>query len=121
MFAPIEGNEKHYIRITNIKDNSYYDNPCVDIRGGGLIAYRSEKSETGIREEAYYITIRVYGKLMGFVLNELSIGDQIFVIGHTGIVKSNGYPTRVTIAEQIYKSDWVNYFSFGFKKDYGVD
>lgn len=123
MFTQFEGNERHYLKITDIRDNSYYDKPNVTLRGVGVIGYRSGTSDTGLREETYSITVRVFGKLMGYVLNELSIGDQVYLIGHSAMGKVNGYTIRITVAEQIYKSDWVNYFSFGYKTNdnYEVD
>lgn len=111
MFVQFEGNEKHFVRIKDITDNSRCDYPYVTLKCFGYMYSRGRRSATGIAKDSYTIIIRVYDELMGFVINELSIGDDIFVVGHSGMAKLNGYATRVTVAEQIYKSDWTNYFS----------
>lgn len=114
MFSHFEANEKHYVRIKEIDDNSYLDTPNVTLKCYGHIYSRSRRSETGVSRETYSIIVKVYSSfLMGFVLNELSEGETIMIIGHSAMTKvKGGFTTRVTVAEQIYKSEWEKYFDY---------
>ena len=49
---------------------------------------------------------------MGYVTNELVVGDKICVKGYSDTAYLGGkYPTRVTTAVEIYKADWFHYFN----------
>ena len=111
MYSQFEANERHYVRIKTLTDCSYLDKPYVTLSCYGYILSRDEGSTTGVRKESYTITVRVYGKLMGFVTSELREGDNVLIIGHTAMAKLKGYATTVAVAEQIYKADWEYYFN----------
>lgn len=112
MYSQFEANERHYVRIKEITDNSYMDNPNVTLKCVGY-SYSRRGLDNEIRREPYSITVRVYSYLMSYVLNELSIGDKVMIIGHSAMVRSpKGFGNRVTVAEQIYKSDWESYFPY---------
>lgn len=111
MYSQFEANERHYVRIKTLTDCSYQDFPYVTLGCYGYIFSRDEGSASGVAKDSYHITVRVYGKLMGFVTNELKEGDTVLIIGHSAMAKCNGYSTRVTVAEQIYKADWEHYFN----------
>lgn len=113
MYGLFEANEKHYVKILNIEDNTSWSTPCLTLRCRGYIYNRSRQAEKGIALDNYTITVRVKGNLIGYVLNELCEGDTVFIIGHTAMGKCNGYVKRITIAEQIYKSEWHYYFKIG--------
>ncbi len=104
-------NEVHNLIVREITDNSWQDNPYVTIKCTGYILKElgSDKTLDVVR---YPCTVRVYGYLMGYVTNELSIGDKICVKGYSDTAYLNSkYPTRVTTAIEIYKADWFHYFN----------
>lgn len=111
MYSQFESNERHFVKIKTLTDCSYLDNPYVTLGCYGYILSRDEGSPTGVTKDCYSITVRVYGELMGFVTSELREGDNVLIIGHSAMAKLNGYATRVTVAEQIYKADWEHYFN----------
>jgi len=114
MYPQFEANERHFIRIKEIIDCRYMDKPTIKIKGKGIIYARDRGYNSGIKKEEYNITIYAYNALVEYIINELSIGDHIFIIGHTGVRgTTNGYFVRVTIAEQIYKSEWHSYCNTG--------
>lgn len=102
-------NERHLVKIKDIIDNSYSDYPYVTLSCYGYRYSISKRSASGVTKDSYSIIVRVYDELMGYALNELSIGDTVLILGHSGTAKLNGFATRVTIAEQIYKADWEYY------------
>ena len=111
MFTPFGSNEFHYVKIKEIKDNSYYDTPRLVLTCTGGVSNPSKRSSTGLQKDTYKITVVVYGILMSFVQNELSIGDTIYIVGHTSQLTFDGrFKQRITIADQIYKAEWSNYF-----------
>lgn len=111
MFSQFGSNERHFVKIKEIIDSSYMDYPYVTLSCYGYIFHPSKGSESKVSKSKYTIIVRCYGFMMSFVLNELSVGDNICVIGHSATAKLNGFATRVTEADQIYKADWENYFS----------
>ena len=111
MFTQFEANERHYLKIIEIQDNTHWDKPCVTLRCRGVIASRDRNKDSGIATDIYSCTVRAYPPLSGYILNELSEGDEIYLIGHSAMASVNGYPRRVTVAEQIYKAEWTSYFT----------
>lgn len=111
MFSHFESNEIHNVKIKEIEDNSYLDNPNVTLKCKGTIYSRDKRSETGIQKDTYTINVKIYStSLMSFVLNELLVGDDVMIVGHTAMSKvKGGFSIRVTVAEQIYKSEWEKY------------
>lgn len=106
-------NEIHNLIIRKIEDNSWMDRPSVTLSCIGYIL-RTLGSSREVDKISYSCTVRVYGDLMGYVLNELSYGDKICVIGHSDMAILNGrFKQRVTTADQIFKSDWLHYFNRG--------
>ena len=104
-------NEFHNLVIKEITDDSWRDNPYVTLRCRG---YRLADigSNHYSNRRSYPCTVRVYGDLMGYVLNELAVGDNISVIGFSDEALLDGkYRARVTTAEQIYKPDWLYYYN----------
>lgn len=111
IYSMFESNEKHILKVLELIDNSYLDKPSVTIKGKGYIYIRDRNTQTGVAKKPYTVTLKVYGYLMNYVLNEINIGDHIMVIGHTEMAKSSaGFFNRVTVPEQIYKCDWMHYF-----------
>ena len=100
-------NELHNLIVREITDNSWQDKPYVTLRCTGYLL-RELGSERFIDEVKYPITVRVYGYLMGYVTNELAVGDKICVKGYSDVGK---YKVRVTTAVEIYKADWFHYFN----------
>lgn len=123
MFTPFGSNEYHYVILKDIKDNSYYSTPRLLLKCFGGVSNPSRRSNTGLQKDTYNITVVVYGILMGFVQNELSIGDKIYIVGHTGQIKlDKQFSKRVTIADQIYKAEWSNYFyDVGSQTDWSLN
>lgn len=110
MWCQSGSNEIHNLIIKDVEDNSWMDNPYVTLKCTGYIL-REIGSNRMIDRISYGCTVRVYGDLMGYVVNELSIGDCICVIGHSDTAVLDGrYRRRVTTADQIYKSDWLHYY-----------
>lgn len=113
MYCQSGSNEIHNLIIKEITDNSWMDNPFVTLKCTGYIL-REIGSSREIDKISYTCTVRVYGDLMGYVVNELSRGDKICVIGHSDTAVMDGkYKIRVTTADQIFKSDWLHYFNGG--------
>ena len=114
MYSVFEGNERHYVRIISIEDNSYMDKPNVILKCNGTIYQRDRLSETGVSTSKYSIRVKVFKDfLINFVLNELSTGDEIMIVGHSGMeTVKGGFGIRITIAEEIYKADWEHYFTY---------
>lgn len=110
-FSPAGSNEIHNLTIKDIDDNSWRDNPFVTIRGTGHIL-REIGGKREVDKIWYSCTVRVYGDLIGYVVNELSIGDKICVVGHSDMALLNGrIKVRVTVADQIFKMDWLHYYN----------
>lgn len=111
MYCQSGSNEIHNCIIRNIEDCSWKDSPYVTMKCTGYIL-REVGSPRAIDKISYTCTVRVYGDLMGYVVNELSVGDKICVIGHSDMAYCDSkYLLRVTTADQIFKSDWLHYFS----------
>lgn len=111
MYCQSGSNEIHNLIVKDISDNSWRDNPFVTLKCTGKIL-REIGSSRDIDKASYSCTVRVYGDLMGYVVNELSIGDYICVIGHSDMAQLNGrFLQRVTVADQIFKSDWLHYYN----------
>lgn len=113
MFCQSGSNEFHNLIVKDITDNSWMDNPYVTLKCTGYIL-----REVGLNHVtnriSYQCTVRVYGDLMSYAVNELSRGDKICVIGHSDTALMDGrYKIRVTTADQIFKSDWLHYFNGG--------
>lgn len=103
-------NEQHNLVIREITDNSWQDKSFVTLRCTGYIL-RELGSNRELDLVSYPITVRVYNYLMGYVTNELAVGDKICVLGYSDTAQLNGrYRQRVTTATQIYKADWFHYF-----------
>ena len=102
-------NEIHNLKIKDITDCSWMDNPFVTLRCTGYVNPRiGSTREIDVRK--YGCTVRVYGELMGYVLNELAVGDRICVIGYSDMALGDGkFKIRVTVATQIYKPEWLHY------------
>lgn len=104
-------NEIHNLIIRDIEDSSWKDNPYVTLKCLGHIL-RELGSTRMVDKISYGCTVRVYGDLMGYATNELAVGDSICVIGHSDMALLNGrYKQRVTVADQIFKSDWLHYYN----------
>lgn len=57
------------------------------------------------------ITVLVNGRLQDYVLNELSVRDNIFVVGYSINLRIHKYHSeRVIVAMYIYKEDWMRYY-----------
>lgn len=103
-------NEIHSLIVRGITDNSWMDKPYVTMNCTGFI-----NPEVGLTSEMarrkYSCMVRVYKELIGYVLNELAVNDKILVIGYSDMALMDGkYKQRVTVAQQIYKADWLHYF-----------
>lgn len=104
-------NEIHNLVVKDITDNSWQDNPYVTLKCTGYIL-RELGSRREIDRISYSCIVRVYGDLMGYATNELAVGDMICVIGHSDTALLDGrFKTRVTVADQIFKSDWLHYYN----------
>lgn len=111
MWSLSGNNEIHNLIIRDITDCSWMDNPYVTLKCTGYIR-QGIGSTREIDRRKYTCTVRVYGELMGYVNNELSKGDNICVIGYSDNALVDGkYKIRVTVATQIYKADWLHYFT----------
>lgn len=102
-------NEIHNLIVKGIEDNSWMDKPYVTMNCIGYI-----NPEVGLTNEfarhRYSCSVRAYDELVGYVLNELAIGNKILVIGHSDMaLLDKKFRQRVTIAKQIYKADWLHY------------
>ena len=106
MFHQSGSNEIHNLIIRDITDNSWMDNPYVTIKCTGYLL-------NDIKKISYSCTVRVYGDLMQYVINELRRSDKICVVGHSDMAHVDKYLRRVTVADQIFKSDWLHYFKGG--------
>lgn len=110
-FTPAGSNEVHNLIIKNIEDRSWMDNPYVILGCTGYIL-REIGGKREVDKIRYSCTVKVLGDLMGYAVNELAIGDKIFVIGHSDMTVLNGrYKVRITVADQIFKSDWLHYYN----------
>lgn len=110
-FTPAGSNEVHNLVIKNIDDKSWMDNPYVILSCTGYIL-REIGGKREVDKIRYSCTVKVLGDLMGYAVNELTIGDKIFVIGHSDTTVLNGrYRVRITVADQIFKSDWLHYYN----------
>lgn len=104
-------NEIHNLIIREITDNSWQDKPYVTLKCTGYLL-RELGSDKFVDKVTYSVTVRVYGYLMGYVTNELAVGDKICVKGYSDMAYLNGkYLARVTTATEIYKADWFHYFN----------
>lgn len=104
-------NEIHNLIVREITDNSWQDKPSVTLRCTGYLL-KELGSDRFVDKVSYPCTVRVYGYLMGYVTNELTVGDKICVKGYSDVAYLGGkYPSRVTTAVEIYKADWFNYFN----------
>ena len=56
MYGLFEANEKHYVKILNIEDNTSWSTPCLTLRCRGYIYNRSRQAEKGIALDNYTIT-----------------------------------------------------------------
>lgn len=110
-FCQSGSNEIHNLIVKDITDNSWQDKPYVTLKCTGYIL-RELGSNRMVDKISYNCTVRVYGNLMGYATNELAVGDKIFVIGHSDMAQLNGkYLQRVTVADQIFKPDWLHYYN----------
>lgn len=104
-------NEQHNLIVRDITDNSWQDKPFVTLKCTGYIL-RELGSDRQLDVVSYPCTVRVYGYLMGYVTNELAVGDKICILGYSDTAYLDGrYKVRVTTATQIYKADWFYYFN----------
>ena len=104
--------EYHHLNIKWIDDYSNEINrDYVRMRCIGKNIYRSTKGKSGYVISGYNVLVYVHGRLKDYVLNELTIGDDILVVGRSIDRKPNTYTRqRCLLAECIYREDWLKYY-----------
>lgn len=134
MYINQASNEYHHLRITEIRDRSKeIVLPFVKLICYGKYLYHTNDTRCGYRVSTYSVQVFVKGRLMDYVLSELGVNDDIFVVGRSIDRKPNKYnKQRGLLAECIYKEDWLKFYGRDINsinpqdyvdtlKDWGID
>lgn len=118
MYVSFDNNEYHHLTIQEIKDHTNNEVPYLALYCTGKTLRRDVTTANGYRVTPYRITVMCYKGLIDYVYSELSVKDNIFVIGYSTTIKYNKYyMQRNMIAQCLYREDWMNYFKDVNPKD----
>ena len=115
MYISQGSNEYLHLTVKEIIDFSMGERPFVILMGKTKIMVRNTTSPSGIKLTDAIIKCFIKGQLVNYVLAEIDIGDNIFVVGRTDSVYNKKYNSneRITQVDLIYKEDWMKYYKNG--------
>lgn len=115
MYISQGSNEYLHLTVKEIIDFSMRERPFVILIGKTKIMVRNTTSPSGIKLTDAIIKCFIKGQLVNYVLAEIDVGDNIFVVGRTDSVYNKKYNSneRITQVDLIYKEDWMKYYKNG--------
>ena len=115
MYISQGSNEYLHLTVKEILDFSMNERPFVILIGKTKIMVRNTTSPSGIKLTDAIIKCFIKGQLVNYVLAEIDVGDNIFVVGRTDSVYNKKYNSneRITQVDLIYKEDWMKYYKNG--------
>ena len=115
MYISQGSNEYLHLTVKEIIDFSMGERPFVILMGKTKIMIRNTTSSSGIKLTDAIIKCFIKGQLVNYVLAEIDIGDNIFIVGRTDSIYNKKYncSERITQVDLIYKEDWMKYYKNG--------
>lgn len=121
MYVSYEPNEYHHLTIREIKDKTEKNIPYILLYCDGKTITKDFSIATGNKITSYKVTVECRKGLIDYVYSELSVNDNIFVIGNTKTVKYNKYiHQRYLLARCIYREDWMSFFRGTNPEDFEI-
>lgn len=115
MYISQGSNEYLHLTVKEIADYSMNERPFIILTGKTKIMVRHTTSPSGIKLTDATVKCFIKGQLINYVLAEIDIGDNVFVVGRTDSIYNKKYNCneRITQVDLIYKEDWMKYYKNG--------